>query len=84
VTRIASARGPYDLFAIRWGYGRQADTPAEEQAALDRLAAASVGDRTASRDRLAAAPSRHRARLTFSTKATMDSLARSAALAETG
>jgi hypothetical protein len=45
VTRIASAQGPYDLFAIRWGYGRHGDTPAEEQAALDRLAAASVGDR---------------------------------------
>ena len=45
VTRIAGAQGPYDLFVIRWGYGRHGDTPAEEQAALDRLAAASVGDR---------------------------------------
>jgi hypothetical protein len=45
VTRIASAQGPYDSFVIRWGYGRHGDTPAEEQAALDRLAAASVGDR---------------------------------------
>jgi hypothetical protein len=45
VTRIASAQGPYDFFAIRWGYGRHGDTPAEEQAALDRLAAGSVGDR---------------------------------------
>jgi hypothetical protein len=45
VTRAIPEQGPYDFFAIDWGYGIHGATAAEEQAALDRLAAASVGDR---------------------------------------
>lgn len=45
VTRAIGSQGPYDFFAIDWGYGTHGATPTEEQAALDRMAAASVGDR---------------------------------------
>jgi hypothetical protein len=45
VTRVFGMQGPYDFFAIDWGYGTHGATPAEEQAALDRLAAASTRDR---------------------------------------
>lgn len=45
VTRVVGTHGPYDEFVIKWGYGVHGATPAEEQAALDRMAAASVGDR---------------------------------------
>ena len=45
VTRILPIIGPYDYFAIDWGYGVHGKTPEEEQAALDRLAEASETDR---------------------------------------
>jgi hypothetical protein len=45
VTRTIPPQGPYDFFAIDWGYGTHGATAVEEQVALDRLAAASVGDR---------------------------------------
>jgi hypothetical protein len=45
VTRVIPPHGPYDFFAIDWGYGVHGATPAEEQAALDRMATASVDDR---------------------------------------
>ncbi len=45
VTRFLPIIGPYDYFAIDWGYGIHGRTAAEEQAALDRLAAASETDR---------------------------------------
>jgi hypothetical protein len=45
VTRVLAGHGPYDDFAIQWGYGIHGRTPAEEQAALGRMAAASVDDR---------------------------------------
>ena len=45
VTRVVATHGPYDYFAIKWGYGMHGATPAEEQAALDRMAAAAVADR---------------------------------------
>lgn len=38
VTRVIGAQGPYDLFAIDWGYGVHGGTQAEEQAVLDRMA----------------------------------------------
>jgi hypothetical protein len=38
VTRVMATMGPYDYFAIRWGYGVHGGSAAEEQAALDRLA----------------------------------------------
>lgn len=38
VTRVMATMGPYDYFAIRWGYGVHGSSAAEEQAALDRLA----------------------------------------------
>jgi hypothetical protein len=36
--------GPYDYFAINWGYGVHGATPTEEQLALDRMAAAAPAD----------------------------------------
>ena len=45
VTRVVGTHGPYDYFAIKWGYGVHGATPAEEQAVLGRMAEASVGDR---------------------------------------
>lgn len=45
VTRVmAGVQGPWDYFAIQWGYGVHGSTPAEEQAALDRLAAEAAAD----------------------------------------
>ena len=44
VTRVLGGLGPYDYFAIDWGYGVHGATPAEEQAALDRMAAAAAAD----------------------------------------
>jgi hypothetical protein len=44
VTRVLPIIGPYDEFAIQWGYGTHGDTPEAEQAELTRLAAASVND----------------------------------------
>jgi len=44
VTRVEAVIGPYDEFAIQWGYARHGDTMAAEQVELDRLAAASVAD----------------------------------------
>jgi hypothetical protein len=38
VTRMVPVLGPYDYFAIAWGYGVHGASPAQEQAALDRLA----------------------------------------------
>ncbi len=45
VTQIFSIIGPYDYFAIDWGYGIHGKTPEEEQAALDALAAKAANDR---------------------------------------
>jgi hypothetical protein len=45
VTRVIGTHGPYDSFVVKWGYGVHGATPAEEQAALDRMAAESVSDR---------------------------------------
>jgi hypothetical protein len=45
VDRVIGMQGPYDYFAIDWGYGAHGTTPAEEQAALDRMAAAASRDR---------------------------------------
>lgn len=45
VTRLLPTQGAYDFFAIDWGYGVHGATPAEEQAELDRLAAAASRDR---------------------------------------
>lgn len=45
VTRVVGTHGPYDYFAIKWGYGVHGATPAEERTALERMAEASVGDR---------------------------------------
>jgi hypothetical protein len=45
ITQVLGAQGPYDFFAIDWGYGTHGSTPAQEQAALDRLAAAASEDR---------------------------------------
>lgn len=44
VTRVLGGLGPYDYFAIKWGYGVHGSTPAEEEAKLDRLAAAAAAD----------------------------------------
>ncbi len=44
VTRVLGMQGPYDFFAIDWGYGTHGASPAEEQAALDRMAAAASRD----------------------------------------
>jgi hypothetical protein len=44
VTRVLGGLGPYDYFAIDWGYGVHGATPTEEQVALDRMAAAAAGD----------------------------------------
>ena len=44
VTRVLGGLGPYDYFAINWGYGVHGATPAEEQAALDSMAAAAATD----------------------------------------
>ena len=44
VTRVLGGLGPYDYFAIDWGYGVHGATPAEEQPALDRMAAAAAAD----------------------------------------
>ncbi len=45
VTQIFPIIGPYDYFAINWGYSTHSKTPEEEQAALDRLAENSTTDR---------------------------------------
>ncbi len=45
VTQIHAKIGPYDYFAVDWGYGVHGKTRDEEQAELDRMAAASVQDR---------------------------------------
>src|SRR5262249_28504536 len=44
VTRVLGSLGPYDYFAIDWGYGVHSATPAEEQSALDRMAANAATD----------------------------------------
>lgn len=44
VTRVMATMGPYDYFAIRWGYGVHGGNSAEEQATLDRLAAEAAVD----------------------------------------
>jgi hypothetical protein len=44
VTRVLAGLGPYDYFAVKWGYGVHGSTPAEEQAELDRLATAAAAD----------------------------------------
>lgn len=45
VTRVmAGVQGPWDYFAIQWGYGVHGSTPAAEQAVLDRLAAEAAAD----------------------------------------
>jgi hypothetical protein len=45
VTRVmAGVLGPWDYFAIRWGYGVHGRTPAEESATLDRLAREAAAD----------------------------------------
>lgn len=44
VTRVMATLGPYDYFAIQWGYGTHGRTPADEQAILDRLAAEAAAD----------------------------------------
>ncbi len=45
VTRVIGAQGPYDFFAINWGYGVHGASQADEQAALDRLADESTRNR---------------------------------------
>ncbi len=45
VTQIWPVIGPYDYFAIDWGYGIHGDTPKEERAALLKLADKSETDR---------------------------------------
>ncbi len=45
VTQIYSILGPYDYFAINWGYGSHGTTDKEEQDALDALALQSETDR---------------------------------------
>jgi Met-zincin len=44
VTRVLGGLGPYDYFAINWGYGVHGATPTEEQVALDRMAAVAAVD----------------------------------------
>ncbi len=44
VTRVLGGLGPYDYFAISWGYGLHGATPAEAQATLSRMAAAAATD----------------------------------------
>jgi hypothetical protein len=44
VTQIFSIIGPYDYFAVNWGYGVHGKTPEEEQTALDWLADGSTTD----------------------------------------
>lgn len=44
VTRSIPVLGPYDFFAIDWGYGVHGASPAQQQAELDRLAAAAALD----------------------------------------
>ncbi len=45
VSRFIPGIGPYDYFAIDWGYGVHGKTEQEEQADLDRLASGSTTDR---------------------------------------
>jgi hypothetical protein len=44
VTRVLGGLGPYDYFAINWGYGVHGATSTEEQVALDRMAGAAAAD----------------------------------------
>jgi hypothetical protein len=44
VTRVLGGLGPYDYFAVNWGYGVHGATPTEEQVALDRMAAVAAAD----------------------------------------
>jgi hypothetical protein len=46
VTRFIPGVGPYDYFAILWGYGVHGSTPQQEQQALAQLAARTQTDRT--------------------------------------
>lgn len=46
VTRVMPGIGPYDYFAILWGYGVHGSTPQQERQALDQLAARTETDRT--------------------------------------
>lgn len=45
VTRFLPILGPYDYFAIKWGYGVHGKTPEEERGMLERMALQSEGDR---------------------------------------
>lgn len=45
VTTLIPGLGPYDHFAILWGYGVHGRTPQQEQQALDRLAARTETER---------------------------------------
>lgn len=47
VTRLIPKQGPYDLFAIEWGYGvvPNAKTPEAEKLALDKIASRQIGNR---------------------------------------
>lgn len=45
VTKIIPGIGPYDYFAVKWGYGVFGKTPAEEKKELDRIAREAQGDR---------------------------------------
>lgn len=45
ITRYLPTLGPYDFFAINWGYGRHGTSPKDEQSALEVLAAGAQADR---------------------------------------
>jgi len=45
VTRFLPILGPYDYFAINWGYGTHANTPEEEREILEKMAKSSESDR---------------------------------------
>jgi hypothetical protein len=45
ITQIFSVLGPYDYFAIDWGYGKHGNSVKEEQEALKKLAAQAEIDR---------------------------------------